>query len=603
MRLLISLGTLLFFVSLASAENLLQNPSFEERDPSNRQLPAHWTDTHYQSGPCEFSGEHHSGAAAAMIAGDGKNHLFRQSIKAPQAKAFTLTAWVCGKDVTFASRDEHAYVYGHILYKNQPYETATHFFIPLPAGSYDWKKMSVVAGSRNDLEIESVQISLTAQFASGQILVDEVSLSPNEELSPEKMLLNKIDDLDAQLKRVGNVDATVGAATAHLADARKSVLEGKDLTAASNHWIAAARAVSHEAWAKMYPDAMTDKKVEAQMLYHAIAQTDADTDSYLNLVQSMGCNGVFHSLGSWMSVIYPSKLLPIEAGWEKRDALKYVIAESKKRGIKSFAYLAAAYGTNNPSTGPDSLFTKHPDWFATGPDKNMPKFPDLANPAYVDYLVMVYTELATNYELDGIGLDYIRYPTETALNYDENNRKQIKDRYGIDILEGGLDVSRDPVKWDKIKEYRSEKVRDAIKRVHDAIKKAKPNMTIMACLISEPELAPLYGQNWMVSSKWIDYASPMNYDDRSADVKMLEAQKTAFERNKARFIPALGGMPELHQQWTISQWAERVALTRKIGCDGIIVYRMGGLDQAVAAFFGKGPFYGETEFPTPLKKD
>jgi hypothetical protein len=61
-------------------------------------------------------------------------------------------------------------------------------------------------------------------------------------------------------------------------------------------------------------------------------------------------------------------------------------------------------------------------------------------------------------------------------------------------------------------------------------------------------------------------------------------------------------MPELHQAWPISKWAERVALQRKIGCDGIIIYRMGGFDPAVAAFFGKGPFHGTVKFPEPPKK-
>lgn len=601
MRFRIALLGLLFLPTI-HAQNLLQNGSFEQRDPANRELPASWTEKHHQSDPCQFTGEHHHGATSALLVGNGKPQLFRQTVDNPASKAFTLSAYVRGVNAAFTERDDFVFVYGHILYKDAAYDQATHFFIPVPPGSYDWKKLTVTGGARPDLQVGSIQISITGKFSSGQVMVDEVSLSANEELSPEACLLNKIDDLDTQLKRIGAVDDSVAKSQAALASARQSLKDKQDLNVATNHWVAAARAVSPAAWAKMYPDAMTDKKVEAQMLYHGIAQTEADTNSYLNLVESMGCNGIFHSLGSWMNVIYHSDLLPTEPGWEKRDALKYVIEESRKRGIKSFGYIAAAYGTSDPPTGPDSLFTRHPEWFATGPDQNMPKFPDLANPEYVDFLVKVYTELATKYELDGIGLDYIRYPTETSLNYDENNRRQIKERYGIDIMEGGLDVSRDPVKWAKIKEYRSEKVRNAIQRVHDAIKKANPKMTIMACLISEPELAPEYGQNWMISSKWIDYGSPMNYDDRSIDEKMLQAQKEAFARNQARYIPALGGMPEVHQQWTISQWAERVAFNRKVGCDGLIIYRMGGLDQGVAAFFGNGPFHGKTEFPAPLQK-
>jgi uncharacterized lipoprotein YddW (UPF0748 family) len=585
----------------AQAENLLQNGSFEQRD-ANRQFPAFWTETHHESTPLQFTGEHHHGATSGVMIGDGKSHLWRQNVAAPKEKAFTLSAFVKASGMTLAQRDDYAFLYGHILYKNQPYESATHFYVSIPPGSYDWKKISVTGGSRPDLEVDSIQISVTCRFSSGKVMVDEVSLSPNEELSPETCLLNKIEDLQSQLKRIGPVDDSVTKASAALDSAKSLLTVKKDLAAAKEQWIVAARAVSPAAWAKMYPEAMTDKKVEAQMLYHGIAQTEEDTDKYLDLVKSMGCNGVYHSLGSWMTAIYPSEFIPTEPGWDKRDALKYAVAAAKKRGIKTFGYIAAAYGTSEPPTGPESLFTKHPDWFAKGPDASMPRFPDPANLEYIDYLVKVYVELATKYEMDGIGLDYIRYPTETALNYDENNRKQIQQKYGFDILEGGMDVSRDPVKWSKIREYRGEKVREAIRRIHDAVKAAKPSITIMACLISEPELAPEYGQNWSVSSKWIDYASPMNYDDRSADYKMLSAQKAAFEKNHARFIPALGGMPETHEQWTISKWAERVALNRKIGCDGLIIYRMGGLDPAVAAFFGNGPFHGDTEFPAAPTK-
>jgi hypothetical protein len=61
-------------------------------------------------------------------------------------------------------------------------------------------------------------------------------------------------------------------------------------------------------------------------------------------------------------------------------------------------------------------------------------------------------------------------------------------------------------------------------------------------------------------------------------------------------------MPETHQAWTISKWAERVAIQRKNGCDGIIIYRMGGFDPAVSAFFGNGPFYAKSKFPQSPRK-
>ncbi len=597
------LVALLCFCGSALAENLLKNSSFEERDTTNRLLPRYWTETHYQSAPLQFTGEHHDGATAGLIPGDGKSYLWRQDIMNPSARAFTLSAFVKADNVTLTDKDDHAMLYGHIIYKGQPYESATHFFCKIKPGTYDWQQISVVGAAAGDGPIERVHISVVGKLSAGRLLVDQVEVSPNVELSPEGTLRSKVTDLQALLEKAGNLDGSVTEAQTELKAATAAfAAEKPDLTTAHNHWVAACRAVSHEVWAKLFPECMSEKTTEAKMLYHGgQGSTPADTDSQLSLVRSMNCNGLLFSLGSWMSVNYPSALVPLEKGYDpNQDMLKYQIDAAHKSGIKVFGYLAACYGTSSPQSGPDGLFEKHPEWFATSPDANMPKFPDPANPEFQEYITKVYVELATKYPIDGIGLDYIRYPTETALNYDENNRKAILAKYGIDIS-GGIDLSRDPAKWEKIKQYRGEVVGSLVKRVRDAVKQARPDCAIIACLISEPELCVEYGQNWPASSANLDYASPMNYDDRSINVKMLEAQKAIFAKNKVVYIPAVGGMPELHQQRTISEWAKHVAMQRKINGDGIIIYRMGGLDQGVAAFFGNGPFHNKAEFPKPLK--
>lgn len=589
-----------------AAANLVRNGSFEERDPADATLPRYWTEKHYASAPLSFTGEHHDGAVGALLIGDGKAHLWRQSVTNVPVRAFTLSAFVKADNVNFSERDDHAYLYGHILYEGQSYEQATHFFIPIKPGTYDWTRVSVAAAAPGNTPIQMIQISVVGKFASGKAVIDQVKLTANDEFSPEGSLKKKIDDLQQQLTRVGEVDASVAQARKLLADATAALAKKpSDLNTASSHWVEACRAVSRNAWAKMFPDVMSDRKIEAKMLYHAGQQQQAAyIDNEFSLVKSMKCNGVYWSLGSWMSVTYKSDLLPAEPGWVQPnfDPIAYAIDHAHKNGIKAWGYLAACYGTSSPPTGPESLYTRYPEWFARGPDPAMPTFPDPANPGYRDYLVKIYIELATRYKLDGIGLDYIRYPSDTALNYDAINRKAILEKTGIDILAPGAgDVSRDPAKWEKIKQYRADVVGSLVKRIHDEVKAARPDVTIMACLISEIDLCKMYGQDWTRSSKWIDYASPMNYDDRSIDLQMLEDQKRIFHANGARYIPAVGGMPELHQQRTISEWARHVALQRKIGGDGMIIYRMNGLDQGVAAFFGNGPFSNEATFPPPRK--
>ncbi len=585
----------------ARAENLLRNSGFEERDKAAPELPAYWTERHHQSSPLSFAAEHYEGKAAGLIVGDGRMYLWRQNVMSPAVKAFTLSGFVKADDVAM-DRDGYAHLYGHILYKGQPYESATHFFAKIPPGTYDWKRIAVTGAAVKEYAIEMVQVSVTGRLKSGRLYVDKVELTENRDLSPEGTLALKIDDLLRQFDRVGAVDASIGQARQLLEAARASLRASPpDLTAAECKWIDAARAVSPRTWAAMFPEAMSDKDVEAQMLCHGVAQTRADCDQRLNLIESMGCNGVLESLGSWMSVIYHSNVVPVEPGWDKFDALSYFIDAAHARGIRVFGYLAALYGTGEPVARPGNIAHDHPDWLAKGPDPNMPRFPDPANPQVADYVVRMYVELATRYRLDGIGLDYIRYPTENSLNYDENNRKQIRQRFGFDIREGG-DLWKDPDKWALIRQYRTEKVAEVVRRVHDAVKKARPELTIIACLVSDPDEArDGYAQDWANSARWLTYAMPMNYDDTSLQQPLLVRQRDICRRHGTRYLPAIGGMPELHKSRTISEWAAHVAMQRKVGCDGMIVYRMGGLDPAVAAFFGNGPFRTKSRFPEPLK--
>jgi len=128
-------------------------------------------------------------------------------------------------------------------------------------------------------------------------------------------LVRKIDDLVKQCDRVGPVDETTARTKELLESARVALrLAPPDLAAAERKWVDAVRAVSPKVWAAMFPEAMTDKDVEARMICHGIGATKEECDKRLNLIESMGCNGVLESLGSWMTVIYHSDVVPVEPG-------------------------------------------------------------------------------------------------------------------------------------------------------------------------------------------------------------------------------------------------------------------------------------------------
>jgi uncharacterized lipoprotein YddW (UPF0748 family) len=596
---LLTFGLLLTQTS-AWGEDLLKNGSFEEANPNNRTQPAAWQVAPNQGEQLEINPEHYSGKLGGMLVGDGKLHSWSQDVIAPTGREWTLSLAVKGYEVILEDSD-FANLSGRIVLTNGADDEAVEFSIPFPKGSFDWELPAIELIVPEGAQAEKIEITVAGKFKFGRIYVDNVSLTPRDpHRSPAGYLTRKIDDLEQGLKKIGSVDGTVPIALAELA-AAKAALAGKtpDLAKARGHWEAGAKAVSHEAWAALYPDAMSDKPVEAQMIYHGLEATKAGCDAHLDTLELAGANGVFLSFGSWMYVVYHSEILPIEKGWEDFDALAYFIDEAHRRGIKVFGYTATFYGTSAVQVLPKSIALERPEWLAKGPDPNMPTFPDPANEEVVDFMVRVYQELATKYKLDGVGLDYIRYPTGVSLNYDENNRQKILKRYGIDILEHD-NLLADRAAWAKVQQYRRETMVGVVERLAEGMREVRPDISVMACLISDREHArDDLGQDWAEWSRYIDLASPMNYDDDSLDGPLLQEQAEAFQKSGAKFVPAVGGMPVRHETWTISDWARRIAFTQKYDLDGIIVYRIAELDPAVAAFFGKGPFYSKATFPEP----
>ena len=153
----------------ASAQNLLCNGSFEERDPTSADRPGSWSDIVANTSSLEFASEHHDGAQSAMIVADGKDHSWRQTVEHPTERAYTLSAMVKTQDLDLSANGDYAFVYGHIIYKGLAYSNATHFFIKIPPGTADWKRLTVSTQTSNDTPIEKILITVNGKLSAGRV--------------------------------------------------------------------------------------------------------------------------------------------------------------------------------------------------------------------------------------------------------------------------------------------------------------------------------------------------------------------------------------------------------------------------------------------------
>lgn len=171
------------------------------------------------------------------------------------------------------------------------------------------------------------------------------------------------------------------------------------------------------------------------------------------------------------------------------DPLSAYIKEAHKRGMKIHIWFESFYlGNTPPSYDDKSILSKYPSWgnknlanydsntFVRHKTEHNGYFLDPANPEVTTFLAELIKEVAAKYDIDGINLDYTRYPNSQTTDvpsyensnwgYSEYARKEFMDLYEIDPVE----ISYNTILWNKWDEYRQEKIHSYVKKIHDILK-------------------------------------------------------------------------------------------------------------------------------------
>lgn len=110
------------------------------------------------------------------------------------------------------------------------------------------------------------------------------------------------------------------------------------------------------------------------------------------------------------------------------DPLDEVIEQAHEAGLEVHAWVnvGTLWNSATPPSSPDHVFNVHGP-SAQGADRWLNKrhdgvervgdasYLDLANPAAADYVVAAITSIVEEYDVDGVNLDYIRYPDHNSV--------------------------------------------------------------------------------------------------------------------------------------------------------------------------------------------
>lgn len=262
------------------------------------------------------------------------------------------------------------------------------------------------------------------------------------------------------------------------------------------------------------------------------AGSEAGLAQIFDRLAQSGINTIFFETLNASYPIYPSQVAPqqnpLVRGW---DPLASAVKLARKRGMELHAWVwvfAAGNNRHNPLVGqpleyPGPVLAANPDWAGYDhrgqmiPQGQGKPFFDAANPQVRDYLLRLYTEIITRYDVDGLQLDYIRYPFQdargtTSYGYGKAAREIFQQRYGVDptqITPQQADL------WRKWTDFRTEQVDSFVGMVSRQLKRKRPNLKLSVAVFPLPrnERIAKIQQNWEAWAQRgdIDLIVPMTY--------------------------------------------------------------------------------------------
>ncbi|MFE4569363.1 glycoside hydrolase family 10 protein [Paenibacillus chitinolyticus] len=278
--------------------------------------------------------------------------------------------------------------------------------------------------------------------------------------------------------------------------------------------------------------------------------------------------------------IYPTKNNitahnPMYGGF---DVLQAYLDEGKKRGIEIHAWVENFF-VGGPEPGP--IVERKPEWsLLSRKGQNYQEDASsgfryyFINPALDethDFLIGVYKELLSKYDVAGLHLDYARYPGSgdftNDFGYDAYTRSLFQKKYGTDPL---LLHPGDAL-WAQWVDMRVGFVDKFVFRLAKEVKKWKPQVKLTAAVWPEYEIARgdvlQDSMNW-VKHNLIDNVFPMSYK-LDTSLVVADARKT-FEiaKDKSYVTIGVGSFIDLTKDVFIDQ----IISSHGLGINGSAVF-------------------------------
>ena len=308
--------------------------------------------------------------------------------------------------------------------------------------------------------------------------------------------------------------------------------------------------------------------------------TPAEVDRTIAAAKAAKLNLLIVEVRKSADAYYRSDMEPLALGVAPGfDPLADLLEKAHAEGIKVHAWVSVyrVWRGNSHPTDPRHLANRHPEWLCLSREGvvNAPDgiFVDPGVPEAVNYTVKVVADIVRSYNIDGLHLDFVRYP-DRRWGYSQAALARYR---GETRVEGT--PSPDDALW---QQWRREQVTNSVRTIRRVVERLKPGLPISAATIAygdcSTEFADTFaykylGQDWWrwLSEDLLDANMPMNYRDarRPESLQQFRDWLPAFRKWGAGKPVFVGLAAYMNDSDSLTEQIEEV---RRHDMDGFVVF-------------------------------
>ena len=343
----------------------------------------------------------------------------------------------------------------------------------------------------------------------------------------------------------------------------------------------------------------------------SIPTTRSEINSIVERLARANFNAILLESFYLGQTIYPSEVMAsrgltrqmatfAQAGF---DPLSAFIKSAHQHSMQVHVWFDMFYvGLNQPG----KLLEKYPSWLAVNRDgtvgytqgKNRFYWVCPMHEGVQEFYTELITEAIRKYDLDGVHLDYMRFPDPTLADtcYATEHRDSFRTNHGIDPTE--LDPLAQPEAYRAWNEKRAQSVTNLLAVITNQVHHQQPDCIVSVAVMPRGmpvELNPGFLQDWphWAENHLLDVVIPMTYSSRVNEMKGFTVWVNTFI---LRNLPVYAGLQGFNLSDTASL-VQQVEIARKAGFQGVAIFAYPYLNDDMLTVLKNGPFHQPTAAP------